>query len=85
MKVEGFNTEKLNGVYSLIETKYLEFDETQSILEKDDLRLLLWYDYNKEIYGGRISSISPLVVHSFYDMKRGWSDNGKWLKIKITT
>lgn len=84
MKVEGFTTKKLNGVYTLIETKELEFNEFQSIFEKDDLRLILWYDHNKEMYGGRINSIEPLIVHSFYDGKRGWSDNGEWLKIKIT-
>jgi hypothetical protein len=84
MKIEGFNTEILNGVYNLLETKNLDFQESQSIFKKDNLQLLLWYDFNKEMYGGRISSVSPLRVFSFYDMKKGWSDNGTWCKIKIT-
>ena len=83
MKVEGFNTEKLNGTYTLIDTRNLEFDETRSIFLKEDLRLILWYDFNKEMYGGRISSLDPLKIYSFYDMKKGWSDNGKWLTINL--
>ena len=85
MQVEGFNTEKLNGVYTLVETKELEFNESQSIFEKQDLRLLLWYDMHKQMNGGRISSVYPLVVYSFYDMKLGWSENSVYSKqIKLT-
>ena len=83
MNVRGFNTKDLNGTYTLIKTKNLEFNETQYIFEKDNLKLILWYDYNKEMYGGRISEKDSLIIHSFYDMKRGWSDNGKWLEIEI--
>ena len=84
MHVAGFNSEMLNGVYAIVETKQLQFNESQSIFKKDDLRLVLWYNYKKEMYGRRISTVNPQEVHSFYDAKKGWSDKGTWLQINIT-
>ena len=78
MIAENFSDDKLNGIYELDNIKFLEFNEQQHIYYKQDIKLVLWYDFNNTMYGGKLChKNNDIKVYSFYDMKNGWGNYGK--------